>query len=479
MADAGNAVLRCVETPRADTAKVAGKFGRVTTFAGSANRQGAADGWEGTFRSPTAVVQLSSGEFIVADTGSHTLRLVEVGGKGPLVSSEAEEAFKSDVAGRRAAERRKQPMLAKLTTIAGKPGVAGCADGGTGDALLNAPTALALTGKGAAVLFLTAGDVEGGGGGPPLLRRLTIGRSKTSGRTNDLSRLVFRVTTVLSFGEAPRVGPTSLVDVAGNGKELLVADGGRLLMLELDRKTETYTATSVAGQGGANLSLPSPEVYLGAMPSGVGIVMHCSEGVGALHRLFSPPLSKKAERRFEKLIGQCGIFEPLRAECAAALSSLDSVQAMLLESDDLLRHAILMSQRAAFAAEAHFLLTATRPARATPQFPAGGSLAYSALLTNAPSLRDCLSLLAPARLPPSQVAEVRHALCSYLRGVTWPVEVAAAHSQVEVLLQMADAQPGRPPSPGCCSSRRARRRWPPPLPMRALRAVGPLRSCSR
>ena len=427
IADTGNSVLRCVE--------MASK--RVSTFAGTVGSRGSADGWDGSFHSPTSVVQLPGGELVVADTGSHTLRLVEPGGKGVLVSAEMEEMFKRDPTGRRTMERKKLQMLGKLTTIAGKEGVIGTANGRVGESLLHYPTCLVVSAKGAVVLFLQAGG--GGSGGPPLLRQLIVNNTKSTGRTNDIARLAFRVSTLYSFGEEPRRGPTSFLETAHNGKELLVADCGRLQLLEFDRALETYTLTDVCCAG--QQVVLSGEVYLGTSPGGAVTVMRANDRC-ALHRLFTPTLWKKAERKFEKLIEQSAAIDPLFIECNAALAALDKTQANLVEANALLQQATLSAQRAAYASEVTFLLTSALPPGASPQLPAGSSLALGALLCNAPTLSDCLVLLGPARLPAGQLAETRYSLCSYLRGLHWSSIAAAAEADVEVLLQLAQAQPG-------------------------------------
>ena len=155
------------------------------------------------------------------------------------------------------------------------------------------------------------------------------------------------------------------------------------------------------------------------------------------HRWSLPPL------RFDKLLEHAHVLiEPFRAECAAALAKLNATQTALAEAESLVRRATLVGQRAAYASECNFLLTASRPEQEPADYPAGGSLALGALLSNAPTLRDYLQLLGSVRLPTEQQAEVRNTLCSYLRGVQWAAAASAAQSDVEVLLQLAAAQPG-------------------------------------
>ena len=52
----------------------------MSTIAGVVGKAAAADGWDGTLHHPSSVLRLPSGEVLVADAGSHTLRLVELGG---------------------------------------------------------------------------------------------------------------------------------------------------------------------------------------------------------------------------------------------------------------------------------------------------------------------------------------------------------------------------------------------------------------
>ena len=267
---------------------------------------GAADGWECTLHSPTSVVRLPTGELIIADTGSHTLRLVEVGGKGPLVTSAMEAVSDADVTLRRVSEKRKQQMVGRLTTVAGTAGVAGCADGKPTESLLFAPTSLSLSGKSSApsVLFLQSGGYGEDGGGPHLLRQLSIGRAATSGKPNERARFIFRVSTLHRFGEAPRRGPTSLIELASNAKELLVADDGKFQLLELSTTsngpteastTPSYVVSDVCDGKGFPIGMPG-DAYLGRTSGGMVTVVHAEEA--ALYRLLTPTIWKKADRKY-------------------------------------------------------------------------------------------------------------------------------------------------------------------------------------
>ena len=131
-------------------------------------------------------------------------------------------------------------------------------------------------------------------------------------------------------------------------------------------------------------------------------------------------------------------FDPLRVLCGTALDTLDSAEAKLAEADALMRQAILAAQHKAFAAECQFLLTAGRPSDCA-ELPAGGSLAFGALLSNAPTLSDCTMLLRASTLPATHIAEVRYSLCAYLRGVRWPTD---AKADILELANLAHEQPG-------------------------------------
>ena len=136
------------------------------------------------------------------------------------------------------------------------------------------------------------------------------------------------------------------------------------------------------------------------------------------------------------------LIEPLRAECATVLAKLDATQTALAEAESLVRRATLGAQRVAYASECKFMRAASGPQEEQAAFPAGGSLALGTLLSNAPTLRDYLQLLGSVHLPTEQLAEVRNTLCSYLRGIQWAAAASAAQSDVIVLLQLAEAQPG-------------------------------------
>ncbi|KAL1512226.1 hypothetical protein AB1Y20_005488 [Prymnesium parvum] len=441
VADTMNSVLRCVELGK----ELGKELGRVSTFAGVAQSKGAVDGWANTFHSPTSLVRLPGGELLVADTGNHTLRLVEVGGKaGPLICKSMEGAWESDNVLRRTAELRKQTMLAKVTTVAGKSGEQGFTDGKSGEALLASPTCLILTGKctvqSSAVLFLQ----EGGDGWPPLLRLVSIGRSKPTGKPNDAPKLTFRVSTLHRFGETPRRGPSSILDLSGHAKEIVVADGGALLLLKLqssgsdEARAESYVQSEICDAEGQPIALDG-ELHLGVTQAGVIVVAHAGRGV--LYRLLPPAVWKRADRKVEKLLEQVEeVVAPLHSECASGLAKIDALQHEVAEAEQLVQKASLAAKRTAFAAECDFLLTGA-VAGAPPMIPEGATLALCALLLNAPSLSDYMQLLRHTPLPTGQLEEVRNCLSTFLRGVRWPADTNAARDDVEVLLLLDKAQP--------------------------------------
>ncbi|MEY2496367.1 MAG: hypothetical protein QOJ45_2859 [Verrucomicrobiota bacterium] len=103
VADAGNQTIRKV-TPA----------GVVSTFAGQGQTFGSADGSGASarFNSPSDCAMDSAGNIYVADTGNHTIRKITPGGA--------------------------------VTTFAGKPGVAGGADGSAASATFNQPFGVAV-----------------------------------------------------------------------------------------------------------------------------------------------------------------------------------------------------------------------------------------------------------------------------------------------------------------------------------------------
>ena len=289
----------------------------MSTFAGHVQRQGADDGWDGLFHSPTSIVKLPGGELIVADSGSHTLRLVELGGqpKNKMVSSilgatsGTKPLWDTDLQLRRCAEKTGRTLLGKLTTVAGQAGVQGCTDGGTSESLLASPSSLVLLSKctvqSATVLFLQLGGCSEEPDGALLLRSLSVMRGKASGKPNDFGKLAFRVSTLHRFSEAPRLGPASMLEL--QPRELLLADGGALKLLKLDKSSEPHqvTPSDVVDGAGRSIALRGGDVSLGMCMSGVVIIAHNTPGSSALYRLLAPSLWKKADRK-------CDSLRPLR-----------------------------------------------------------------------------------------------------------------------------------------------------------------------
>ena len=116
VADTGNHLVRKI------------RDGLVSTLAGIAGRAGAADGYadEATFSAPRGLAAAGDGAVIyVADTGNHTVRVIEDG---------------------------------KVRTLAGSPGQAGAVDGAGAAARLNGPAAIALDRLGNLLVAETGGS---------------------------------------------------------------------------------------------------------------------------------------------------------------------------------------------------------------------------------------------------------------------------------------------------------------------------------
>ena len=86
-------------------------------------------------------------------------------------------------------------------------------------------------------------------------------------------------------------GPTSLVELDKNAKELLVAYDGTLQVLELQSDSE-YVMKYACDSSGRAISTQG-DTYLGVASNGVIIVAYA----GTVHRLLTPALWKKVDRR--------------------------------------------------------------------------------------------------------------------------------------------------------------------------------------
>lgn len=131
---------------------------RLITIAGRPKAPGSADSHasaqSGGLDSPSSVLQLPTGELLVADTGNHTIRLLVTTAKRPWVHGWDAPA----VGGWR------------LSTVAGRAGEAGCVDGEQqendvtrgGAVRLREPTGLCRTADGAILFVTRSGDDDEG-----------------------------------------------------------------------------------------------------------------------------------------------------------------------------------------------------------------------------------------------------------------------------------------------------------------------------
>ena len=131
---------------------------RLITIAGRPKAPGSADSHAsaqgGGLDSPSSVLQLPTGELLVADTGNHTIRLLVTTAKRPWVHGWDAPA----VGGWR------------LSTVAGRAGEAGCVDGEQqendvtrgGAVRLREPTGLCRTADGAILFVTRSGDDDEG-----------------------------------------------------------------------------------------------------------------------------------------------------------------------------------------------------------------------------------------------------------------------------------------------------------------------------
>lgn len=235
--------------------------GTVTTLAGQPGARGYADGTGSgaSFATPLGVASLAAGEIVVADSENHVIRRVKADGT--------------------------------VTTVAGRPGVRGSADGEAAEATFNYPSAVAVAGDGSiwvadssnhtirrlspagqvstvAGLALTSGDADGaaavarfrspaglafdGAGnliiadtGNHTLRRLSPG-----GEVTTLAGLAGHLGDTDGVGNGSRFdGPIGLtVDATGR---IWVADTGNHLLRVVTSEGHVGTAAGLAGVPGS------------------------------------------------------------------------------------------------------------------------------------------------------------------------------------------------------------------------------------
>lgn len=194
VADTDNSIIRKITTA-----------GAVTTLAGSVEHSGSADadGSAARFNSPNGAAVDGAGNVFVADTLNHTIRKITPGGL--------------------------------VTTLAGKPGQAGSADGTNGMARFNQPYAVAFDGTGnlyvADTLNQTIRKVTSNGAVTTLAG--SAGQSGNADGTNGAARFA---------------APTGVaVDGAGN---LYVADFSSSTLRKVTSDGVVTTLAGSAGQSG-------------------------------------------------------------------------------------------------------------------------------------------------------------------------------------------------------------------------------------
>jgi hypothetical protein len=232
LADTSNNVIRSISAS-----------GIVTTLAGAAGIAAYVDGAGSVarFNAPTGIDADSSGTYIVTDQSNHLIRLVTVGGTVATLAGKAGIAGSVDSLGESArfnlptgitfnrSGRYPYPnhifvtdtgshtirvieMNAQVTTFAGKSGIAGVQDGYNADARFNQPRAIIINGEGDIFVADTANHTI-------RKRSVSTGKFTTFAGTPLVKGLMDGTGTNTLFNE-----PESLAfDAAGN---LYVADTG-------------------------------------------------------------------------------------------------------------------------------------------------------------------------------------------------------------------------------------------------------------
>jgi sugar lactone lactonase YvrE len=236
--------------------------GGVTTVVGSPGNPGSTDGIgsDARFDSPYHLATDGAGSLLVADSGNHTIRRIElatarvttlagkagsygsVDGTGSAARFNFPRGLTADGTGGllvadslNGTIRKVMLATGEVTTLAGTPGASGTADGIGGAAQFDHPTAVALDGSGAAVFIADSFN-------------------------STIRRLVLASAAVATFlGAAPRPGTTDAVgsaarfntplgtvsDGAGN---LFVADNGNHTIRKI--VISTGAVTTLAGSPG-------------------------------------------------------------------------------------------------------------------------------------------------------------------------------------------------------------------------------------
>jgi DNA-binding beta-propeller fold protein YncE len=213
--------------------------GQVTTLAGSAGSSGSANGTGATARfSSPAAVALAGAFALVADTGNHTIRRVDlatgevttlagsagssgaVDGMGSIARFSAPRGIALDAAGGTAlvadtnnhAIRRIVVATGQVTTLAGAAGLPGSSDGAGALARFRYPRGVALSADGSAALVADFSNST--------IRSIAV----SSGAVTTYAGSAGANGSVDGADSAARFGYPAGVALSGNGSVTLVAD---------------------------------------------------------------------------------------------------------------------------------------------------------------------------------------------------------------------------------------------------------------
>jgi sugar lactone lactonase YvrE len=270
VADAGNGSIRKINPAAV-----------VTTFVGSAGSIGSTDGAGGAggsarFNNPSGVCVDSSGAVYVADTNNDTIRKILPGGRVSTLAGTPGVAGSSDGVGGNASFNgpfgvsvdssgdvyvsdsnnntiRKISAAGAVTTLAGKPGLLGSADGTGSAARFADPRGIAVDGSG----NLYVGDT-----GNNTLRKIS-----PDGTVTTLAGSAGHSGSTDGSGSAARFYGPFGVAVFGSGN-IFVADEGNNAIREI---TPAGAVTTLAGGSGAGSSDGAGSVAAFNAPSGLAV----------------------------------------------------------------------------------------------------------------------------------------------------------------------------------------------------------------
>ena len=229
VADSGNNTIR----------KIVIATGVVTTIAGTAGTTGSSDG-TGTaarFNNPCGLAAGPNGNLYVADTGNHTIRLIQSGGV--------------------------------VTTLGGVPGTSGSADGTGSTALFKSPYGVAVDGSGNVYVADTANDIirtgnpnnapvtHNGATTTPINTPITVLLPATDADGDPLSYAITNVTngTATPNGKRPTFTPTTGFTGVGT-ISFTVNDGyansNSIGTVRINVGSPAYHFTTYAGSPGTN-----------------------------------------------------------------------------------------------------------------------------------------------------------------------------------------------------------------------------------